>query len=102
METSLKFGMLHTVYTAKEEFVEHEQIVVVDNEETIQVITESNRIPVVCSDEKCSRAVEHEDPCFIDTKSEDGDVYCDSCGKCLRYARKMESRRREIVSNNHT
>ena len=52
----------------------------------------------LCSDSKCGRYVEDGDPCFW----ADGEVlYCGSCGKCLRYARKKEHERNEIKENSN-
>ena len=97
METSLRFGMLHTVYTGAEAQEEIEQTYVENNKEKKRKITISKRKPVVCKDSKCGRRVAHEDVCFVDTHSDNGDIYCDSCGKCLRYERKMAARRKELA-----
>jgi len=98
MQTNLKFGMLQTVYTGTESLEQIEETVVVDNKEVVRVRQVSNFSPTACRDEKCNRMIEHEDPCFIDTWPDEGEVYCDSCGKCLRYERKMADRRGELDS----
>jgi len=42
-----------------------------------------------CDDDKCGRVIETMDRCFIEMDN----LYCDSCGKCLRYSRKKEAQR---------
>ena len=49
---------------------------------------------VICSDEKCGRAVNFMDKCFIDTLK--NRIFCESCGQCIRYERKMEDSRKKI------
>ncbi len=49
-----------------------------------------------CSDEKCVRFISEGDFCFIDTL-EEGGVLCEACGKCVRYARKKEFERQQLV-----
>lgn len=96
MKTNLKFGILQTVYTG-DSIVE--EIVVTKIDEDGNEYEQKSQIEkhgrIVCCDEKCGRFVQHKEPCFIDVLSENGDVYCDSCGKCLRYSRKREAARRE-------
>jgi hypothetical protein len=48
-------------------------------------------VNIKCADDKCTRYVNFMDKCFIDTQDES--VYCESCGQCLRYARKMAKKR---------
>ena len=50
----------------------------------------------VCHDAKCGRLVAPGDPCFIDAN---GDLYCDSCGRCERYARKKQQQRNQVKEN---
>ena len=92
----MKFGMLQTVYTGESHTEQIEEIVVVDNKEQTKVRQVTHYNPTTCKDEKCGRMVAHQDPCFIDTWTENGDVYCDACGKCRRYERKMAERRGEL------
>lgn len=44
-----------------------------------------------CSDEKCGRPVKFMEKCFIDGTT--GEIFCQSCGQCIRYERKMAARR---------
>jgi hypothetical protein len=55
------------------------------------LLTESDTI--ICSDNKCGRDVMFGEACFIDIQT--NNVYCESCGKCLRYERKKEEERRQ-------
>lgn len=96
MGTNLRFGMLETVYTGQENIRQVEEIVVEDNKEVKKIRQVSDFSPASCKDEKCNRMVKHEEPCFIDTWTENGDVFCDPCGKCRRYERKMADRRGEL------
>jgi hypothetical protein len=104
MTTSLRFGMLETVYTGDETIEKIEETVSVYNKETEEheeVVRQrqvSHFSTATCKDEKCGRGVAHSEPCFIDTWTENGTVYCDSCGKCIRYERKMADRRGELES----
>lgn len=94
MKTNLKFGMLQTIYTAEEEIIVKTKMVKDDEGKEIEQKEQiSKRIPISCTDPKCGRAIVHDAPCFVDTQSPDGDVYCDDCGKCLRYARKKAAQR---------
>lgn len=103
MKTELKFGMLHTVYTGESiiEEIKHMRVDEDGNEyEEIEQI-EKHGI-VVCSDPKCGRFIQHDEPCFVDTMTENGNVYCDSCGKCIRYERKrakMRENKQTVLSS---
>jgi hypothetical protein len=44
-----------------------------------------------CSDRKCGRLVKNGDACFVELQS--GALYCDGCGRCKRYIRKMAEKR---------
>jgi hypothetical protein len=46
---------------------------------------------ITCSDEKCGRPVSFMDKCFIDPMKDA--IYCEACGQCVRYKRKMAQRR---------
>jgi hypothetical protein len=48
---------------------------------------------VICSDEKCGRPVQFLEKCFIDMQTQE--VYCEPCGQCVRYERKMAEKRGE-------
>ncbi len=96
MPTNMRFGMLETKYEGEAWIEKKIEIVVIDNEEVEKERQISHYNPTKCKDDKCGRMVDHEAPCFIDTWSEEGDAYCDSCGKCLRYERKMADRRGEL------
>ena len=95
MKTELKYGMLYTVYTGEPII---EEITVTKTDEDGVEYEEIEQIEkygfVGCSDDKCGRPIQHNEPCFVDTRSESGSIYCDSCGKCIRYARKRESLRK--------
>lgn len=98
MKTELKYGMLHTVYTGESII---EEIITVktnedgdDYEEKQQIEKHGN---ITCSDEKCGRLVRHNEMCFVDTQSEHGNIYCDACGKCIRYTRKRSAIRKHKV-----
>ena len=99
MKTNIKFGMLQTIYQAEGVEQETTEEVVNDEGETEEIITTFTKyLPVTCSDEKCNTLIRNEDPCFVDSLSENGDVYCDSCGKCLRYARKKAAEREKLAA----
>jgi hypothetical protein len=44
-----------------------------------------------CQDELCSRLIKEGDDCFIDAK--ENAIYCEQCGKCVRYHRKKAAER---------
>jgi len=46
---------------------------------------------LLCADEKCGRLIIDASYCFVDTIN--GATYCDDCGKCVRYSRKMAKQR---------
>lgn len=100
METNLRFGMLQTVYTGDETIEEIKEMVSVYNKETEEhdQIERTRQVShfssAICKDSKCGRGVVHGEPCFVDTWTEK--FYCDSCGKCVRYERKMADRRGEL------
>jgi hypothetical protein len=95
MKTNLKFGMLQTIYTAEEEIVTKEiKAKDAKGKDIVRKEQTSKRIPIRCADPKCGRPVIHDAPCFVDTNSPNGDVYCDDCGKCLRYERKKAAQRK--------
>ena len=102
MATNLRNGMLQTSYDADYDDIETiKKVKDGVDEEGNTIFIERKTItqvfkPIRCKDFKCPRSVINKDACFIDTWSEGGDVYCDSCGKCLRYERKMEIKRRDI------
>ncbi len=50
------------------------------------------RDPIECGDTKCSRRVNRDDTCWVDVDQKV--VFCDSCGRCVRYARKKAAERR--------
>ena len=53
--------------------------------------------PELCSDPKCGRFVSNGDPCFY----ADGEIlYCDACGRCVRYSRKKEVQRKQQIKEN--
>ncbi len=87
--------MLYTVYTG-ESIIEQIPVTKInENGEEYEAIEQIEKHgTIVCSDEKCGRLVRHNEPCFIDAKTSNGAVYCDSCGKCIRYARKREEMRK--------
>jgi hypothetical protein len=93
MKTELKHGMLHTVYTG-EAIIEEVRITKTDEDgvefESVEQIETHGMI--VCCDPKCGRIVKHNEACFVDVVNK-GNVYCDSCGKCIRYSRKKEELR---------
>lgn len=98
MKTNIQFGMLQTVYQAEGvDEQETEYITNEDGEIEEKITTFTKYIPVRCTDPKCGRLVKNEDPCFIDGLSENGDVYCDACGKCLRYSRKKAAEREKMA-----
>ena len=105
MATNLRFGMLQTTYEADYDEIKKVKKVKngVDEEGKDifieRVTTEQVFKPVRCADHKCTRSVINKDPCFVDTWSDQGDVYCDGCGKCVRYERKMEAKRQELAKN---
>jgi len=49
---------------------------------------------IECADEKCTRFIKFMDTCYIDTQ-ESPAYYCESCGQCLRYERKMAEKRKK-------
>lgn len=71
----LEYGLLKTEYQAKEN-------------------SKGELIPSLCGDEKCDRLVSPNEACFFDTTK--NLVYCDSCGKCVRYSRKKAVQRGEL------
>lgn len=96
MKTELKFGMLHTVYTG-EAIIEEVEVTVLneDGEEETVIEQIEKHGHAICVDPKCGRMVKHNEHCFIDVLSANGDLYCDSCGKCIRYARKKAEQRKQ-------
>jgi hypothetical protein len=48
---------------------------------------------IFCADEKCPRAILPGDSCLFD---EDGRIFCEGCGKALRYHRKKAAQRGEL------
>lgn len=96
MKTELKYGMLHTVYTG-ESIIEEFTVTKVDDDgkeyEEKQQIEKHGSI--VCSDSKCGRLVKHNESCFVDAQT--GDLFCDACGKCIRFSRKREALRKAIA-----
>lgn len=107
MEITFRFGMLHTEYSSKVKYIKKEALDLDgdgnpqfddDGKMIKKMIEIPESIPGSCVDSKCGRKVKDEEPCFIDTLSKNGDLYCDACGKCLRYERKMEARREEIAA----
>ena len=51
-----------------------------------------------CSDDICPKLIKNENECFIDLLN-NGQILCDTCGKCLRYARKCAVRRGESLES---
>ena len=49
---------------------------------------------VDCSDDKCGRPIQFMEQCFIDGTT--GEIFCHSCGVCVRYERKMAARRKDM------
>ena len=47
-----------------------------------------------CSGIKCGRPIKFMEKCFID--HEFGDLFCHSCGVCVRYERKKASQRESL------
>lgn len=47
-----------------------------------------------CSDDKCPRMIRVGELMYVDVNN--GSMFCDSCGKCIRYARKKSYQRGEI------
>ena len=101
MPTNLKFEMLETIYTAEEEVkIKTVKVKDKDGNDIEQKEQYSVFAPARCADSKCGRAVANNTPCFVDTRT--GSVWCDSCGKCERYARKkaaQRAQRREAESS---
>lgn len=97
MQTNLRFGMLQTIYTAEEDVrVRMKKVLDENGKEIEQKEQYSVFKPVRCADQKCGRMVAHNIPCFVD--SETGQVWCDDCGKCERYARKKAAEREKATS----
>lgn len=96
MKLNIQQGLLQTPYHAEEITEEYvETYIDEDGEEQERVNQVSKRIFATCADPRCRRPIGHEQECFVDTTSEEGEILCDSCGKCLRYARKKASERGE-------
>jgi hypothetical protein len=91
MKTNLKHGMLQTVYTGEETIRTRTYKVLENGEEIEKTEQYATYAPVMCADKKCGRMVAHNAPCFIDSAT--GEVWCDDCGKCERYARKRAAMR---------
>ncbi len=92
----IKFGMLQTEYKAEVKF--HKGIEVTNDEDGNKVenmIELPEYISGDCCDPKCERVVKNGEECFIDTWAHDGAIFCDQCGKCLRYARQAATMRGE-------
>lgn len=49
---------------------------------------------ILCSDDKCGRPVSFMEKCFIDPQYEA--IYCEACGQCVRFERKMEAKRLRV------
>lgn len=49
---------------------------------------------IQCADEKCGRFVGYLEKCFIDTLKDC--IYCEACGQCVRYERKMADKRQSL------
>lgn len=64
----IQFGLLETASTEDEDFV--------------------------CGMSDCNRAIKYEEPCFVDTTS--SAIYCEKCGKCLRYQKKKQQEREDM------
>ena len=52
-----------------------------------------------CADRKCPRLIKSGEMCFIDLLTDNADVLCEGCGKCLRYARKKAVSRGEPLES---
>lgn len=73
------------------------------NHETRQMLMphEHNGSERECADDQCTRLIggaKWPRNCFIDLLT-NGQILCDNCGKCLRYARKMAVRRGEPIES---
>jgi hypothetical protein len=92
-KTNLKYNMLETKFYG-ESFVEEKAVEELneDGEMVKRTVQENKHESTVCTDPQCSKAIKHDEPCFVDTIS--GETYCDSCGRCIRYERKMEAKRK--------
>lgn len=51
----------------------------------------TEKASVKCADDQCFRKITEDDSIFIDV--EKSLMYCEKCGKCLRYARKKKEER---------
>lgn len=51
----------------------------------------TGEVDVKCGQKECFRMISPDDPIFVDV--EDSLMYCDKCGKCLRYERKKKEER---------
>lgn len=96
MKTELRYGMLHTVYTGESIIEEIKTIEADENGIEHEKITQIEKHgDIICSDPKCGRLVRHNECCFVDAISTNGNIYCDSCGKCIRFSRKREATRKQ-------
>lgn len=89
---NLQYNMLETKFYG-ESFVEEKVVEEPsENGDIIErTVQENKHESTSCADSHCPKIIQHEEPCFIDTIS--GETYCDSCGRCMRYERKMEAKR---------
>jgi late competence protein required for DNA uptake (superfamily II DNA/RNA helicase) len=89
---NLQYNMLETKFYG-ESFVEEKIVEELDEDGEVveRTVQENQHESTACADPQCRRPIKHDEPCFIDTIS--GETYCDSCGRCLRYERKMETKR---------
>ena len=94
MAIELQSGMLRTKYVSDISYIDT-TIVEIDEDgnEIHKPIQIPDKSPGRCDAQDCGRAIRDGEWCFIDTVSDDGSLYCDGCGKCERYARKMEKKR---------
>ena len=92
----IKFGLLQTEYKAKVKYRKGIEVSYDEVKGKVETIIElPEYIPGDCCDLKCPRVVKHGEECFIDTWATNGALFCDQCGKCLRYARKAAQIRGE-------
>ena len=61
----------------------------------IKPFVHGSEIETDCSDNLCPRKINKSENCFLDLLS--GEMLCEQCGKCLRYARKKAHQRGEPI-----
>ncbi len=91
----IRYGMLNIKYDADITFIDTTIVEIDENgDEVHKPIQIPDPTPGKCSGDHCGKAIRNQESCFVDTQESDGRIYCDSCGKCLRYTRKMDDKRK--------